>query len=176
MTLRNKLFASPVNRLVICAARPYPDDEAKGALRDLVREDVDWDAVLQTAREAKVLPLVSRNLCEAAGDLLPTDVAERLRRAFEDHVRRNLQLAAELVRLVRRLAEHGIEALPFKGPVLAQTLYDNLALRQFSDLDLGFVDAAVIATAEALGLTRIATTDRRHFEPVARAVGLLLVP
>ena len=48
--------------------------------------------------------------------------------------------------------------------------------RQFSDLDLGFVDAAVIATAEALGLTRIATTDRRHFEPVARALGLVLVP
>jgi hypothetical protein len=48
--------------------------------------------------------------------------------------------------------------------------------RQFSDLDLGFVDAAVIATAEALGLTRIATTDRRHFEPVARALGLVIVP
>ena len=48
--------------------------------------------------------------------------------------------------------------------------------RQFSDLDLGFVDAAVIATAEALGLTRIATTDRRHFAPVARALGLVLVP
>ena len=48
--------------------------------------------------------------------------------------------------------------------------------RQFSDLDLGFVDAAVIATAEALGLTRIATTDRRHFQPVAQALGLVLVP
>jgi predicted nucleic acid-binding protein len=48
--------------------------------------------------------------------------------------------------------------------------------RQFADLELGFVDAAVIATAEALGLTRIATTDRRHFEPVARALAQVLVP
>jgi predicted nucleic acid-binding protein len=48
--------------------------------------------------------------------------------------------------------------------------------RQFSDLDLGFVDAAVIATAEALGLTRIATTDRRHFEPLARALALQVLP
>ena len=48
--------------------------------------------------------------------------------------------------------------------------------RQFADVELGFVDAAVIATAEALGLTRIATTDRRHFDPVTRALGLALVP
>jgi hypothetical protein len=37
--------------------------------------------------------------------------------------------------------------------------------RRFDDLDLGFVDAAVIALAEMLGLSRVATTDRRHFAP-----------
>ncbi len=40
--------------------------------------------------------------------------------------------------------------------------------RQFDDLDLRFVDLAVAALAESLALPRIATTDRRHFEPVAR--------
>ena len=48
--------------------------------------------------------------------------------------------------------------------------------RRFADLDLGFVDAAVVAIAEALGLTRIATTDRRHFAPVAAALSLQLSP
>lgn len=48
--------------------------------------------------------------------------------------------------------------------------------RQFSDLDLGFVDAAIVALAEALGLSRVATTDRRHFEPLAAALSLELVP
>ena len=48
--------------------------------------------------------------------------------------------------------------------------------RRFADLDLGFVDAAVVAIAEALGLTRIATTDRRHFAPVAAALSLQLLP
>jgi predicted nucleic acid-binding protein len=48
--------------------------------------------------------------------------------------------------------------------------------RRFDDLDLGFVDAAIVALAETLGLTRIATTDRRHFEPVAAALSLELVP
>lgn len=48
--------------------------------------------------------------------------------------------------------------------------------RRYADLDLGFVDAAVIATSEALGLPRIATTDRRHFSVVAGEVRLELLP
>jgi predicted nucleic acid-binding protein len=48
--------------------------------------------------------------------------------------------------------------------------------RRFDDLDLGFVDAAIVALAEALGISRVATTDRRHFEPLAAAVSLHLLP
>lgn len=48
--------------------------------------------------------------------------------------------------------------------------------RQFADLDLGFVDAAVVAIAEATGVRRIATTDRRHFSPLAGSLSLELLP
>ncbi len=48
--------------------------------------------------------------------------------------------------------------------------------RRFADLDLGFVDASIAALAEALGLSRIATTDRRHFGPLAAALSLELLP
>lgn len=48
--------------------------------------------------------------------------------------------------------------------------------RQFEDLALGFVDAAVVALAETLGLSRVATTDRRHFAPFAAALSLELLP
>ena len=48
--------------------------------------------------------------------------------------------------------------------------------RRFADLDLGFVDAALVALAELHELTRLATTDRRDLEPVARAMELELVP
>ena len=48
--------------------------------------------------------------------------------------------------------------------------------RQFANLTLGFVDAAIVAIGEALDLRRIATTDRRDFEPLATALSLVLVP
>jgi predicted nucleic acid-binding protein len=47
---------------------------------------------------------------------------------------------------------------------------------QFADLELGFVDAAIVAIAEERRVTRIATTDRRHFDPLAAALGLELLP
>ena len=48
--------------------------------------------------------------------------------------------------------------------------------RRFADLDIGFVDAAVVAIAESTGISRIATADRRHFQPLATALSLQLLP
>lgn len=48
--------------------------------------------------------------------------------------------------------------------------------RRFADLRLGFVHAAIVTLAETLGLSRVATTDRRHFEPLAAAFSLKLLP
>jgi predicted nucleic acid-binding protein len=50
------------------------------------------------------------------------------------------------------------------GTLLEADLPRMAALvRQYADLPLGGTDAAVIATAERLGVTEIATVDRRHF-------------
>jgi len=36
----------------------------------------------------------------------------------------------------------------------------------YSDTPLGFVDASIVAMAERMGVTRILTTDRKHFSLV----------
>ena len=48
--------------------------------------------------------------------------------------------------------------------------------KQFADLSLGFVDAAIVILAETLDVPRVATTDRRHFTPLAARFSLELVP
>ncbi|PZA08192.1 MULTISPECIES: type II toxin-antitoxin system VapC family toxin [unclassified Meiothermus] len=48
--------------------------------------------------------------------------------------------------------------------------------QQYADLRLGFVDAAIIAIAEELGIGAIATTDRRHLGAVQAKIGLELLP
>ena len=52
------------------------------------------------------------------------------------NLRRGLWFASELLRITHHLAKKEIRAIPYKGPVLAQSAYGDLALRHFSDLDL----------------------------------------
>lgn len=59
------------------------------------------------------------------------------------------------------------------GHLYSRVLELNL---QYEDLGLGFVDAAILALAESLNLSRIATTDRKHFGAVKIGVALELVP
>jgi uncharacterized protein len=61
---------------------------------------------------------------------------------------------------------------------LPQSAYARVAdlNRRFEDLALGFVDAAIAVLAETIGLSRVATTDRRHFGPLAAALSLELLP
>ena len=48
---------------------------------------------------------------------------------------------------------------------------------QYRDLPLGTADASVIAAAERLGISEIATLDRRHFTIVRSKLGdLSLLP
>ncbi|HEY0872303.1 MAG TPA: PIN domain-containing protein [Vicinamibacterales bacterium] len=87
-------------------------------------------------------------------------------------------LGQRLGRRSRLTFYEGISAGYYLVVDLPTAAYPRIAElnRQFSDRDLGFVDAAVITVAEVLGLGRIATTDRRHFEPVAAALSLTLLP
>ena len=59
-----------------------------------------------------------------------------------------------------------------------QQAYKRIAAidEQFGDLGLGFVDASLVALAESLQVPRIATADRRHFDPLAGPFRLDLVP
>jgi uncharacterized protein len=48
--------------------------------------------------------------------------------------------------------------------------------RRYEEFGLGFVDAAVMASAEILGIGRVATTDRRDFGAVRLEISLDLLP
>lgn len=44
----------------------------------------------------------------------------------------------------------------------------------YSDQPIGFVDASVVATCEALGENKVATLDRRHFGVIKTSTGSVL--
>jgi hypothetical protein len=73
-------------------------------------------------------------------------------------VRSALLFTGELLRLLDLFDGHGIAALPFKGPVLADILYGDIAAREYCDLDI-LVPKQDIPKAIAALLAARYTTD-----------------
>ena len=105
-------------------------------MRRLLRTDLDWEYLLQTAGRHGVMPLLSRSLRTLSSDDVPQAIWGSLRHQFQINAARNLSLSDELLKLLKRLEAQAIPALPYKGPLLTVSLYGNLALRDFADLDL----------------------------------------
>jgi putative nucleotidyltransferase-like protein len=95
---------------------------------------VDWGKFLRLAEHHGVLPLAARNLIDHARGL-PLEIERSLRSAYEANLRRSLWFTAELARIMQHIEHSHLRAVPYKGPVLAQLLYDDVGLRSFSDLD-----------------------------------------
>jgi len=95
---------------------------------------VNWSEFLRLAEHHGVLPLVACNLIDHARSL-PPEFEGSLRSAYEANLRRSLWFTAELARIMQQFERRQLRAVPYKGPALAQSLYGNLGLRSFSDLD-----------------------------------------
>jgi hypothetical protein len=96
---------------------------------------VDWQEFMRLAEHHGIIPLAARNLMEHARGL-PEGIDATLRSSYELNLKRGLWFAAELGRIVRNFDLQGLPVMPFKGPVLAQSVYGDPGLRSFSDLDL----------------------------------------
>ncbi|MBI3710082.1 MAG: nucleotidyltransferase family protein, partial [Proteobacteria bacterium] len=146
--------ARPEHALILAAAAPATDAAGRARLALLLQGPIDWTHVVETTDRHAVTALVLRRLADAATQLLPPELVE----ASEVYIARqrdtNQRLVAELVRIVRALSQQGIAVMPFKGPVLAELAYGDVALRQFRDLDFLVHEADVdraLAVVEALG-------------------------
>src|ERR1700720_1675071 len=96
---------------------------------------VDWQEFIRLVEHHGITPLAARNLI-VHGHGLPKDIAATLRSSYDLNLKRGLWFAAELARIVRNFDLQEVPVMPFKGPVLAQSVYGDPGLRSFSDLDL----------------------------------------
>jgi hypothetical protein len=122
--------------LLRVAANRQPSEGAQALIRKLVSAETDWNYLSTAAEAHRLIPLLYRNLTDICENAVPEHIISRLRQAYVMNAGHNLRLTAELLRLIDLLERQGIEVVPFKGPVLAELLFQNIALRQFGDLDI----------------------------------------
>ncbi len=123
-------------QIVVQSVRTVVVEADAARLKALAGEGPDWKKVLDLAVYHRVLPLVCHALAEHTSDALPPDLLDFCRRRRFAVASQNVALVRELERLLVALSEQNIPALTFKGPLLASSVYDNIALRVSGDIDL----------------------------------------
>ena len=95
----------------------------------------DWQKLLRLADHHGVSSLLLHKL-SGLGVNVPANVLAELARKYEINVRKSLFLARELFRILDCAQKLGIELIPYKGLVLSETYYGDMAARHSGDLDL----------------------------------------
>ena len=121
-------------RLLIACARHAAGLASATEVLDVATMVDDWADVERRASAHGLVPWLARALSQ--GDLAPSDEHASIIAAASASAGRTLAQVRRLNELVGALADVGVTALPYKGPVLSLQLYGDLALRQSVDLDL----------------------------------------
>jgi hypothetical protein len=124
----------PEHLLLLHVARTEMDVRRRTEMRSLANR-VHWSRLLAAAARHRLLPFLALHLRELE-DRMPEDVAGSLDAYRIDNARRVLRAITELRGVLNRFQDDGIDAVPYKGPVLGAQLYGSAALRRVGDLDI----------------------------------------
>ncbi|HDN64899.1 MAG TPA: hypothetical protein ENF23_01160, partial [Methanosarcinales archaeon] len=128
-------FLSKEELVLLHGART--DDADLHGIRDALGSEPDWEYLTRNALYHGVAPLLYRNL-EGIDDvsLVPERVTAVLRERYYITLARNMIHYDELGTALRVFADAGIDVIVLKGGALAETVYRDIGLRPFSDVDI----------------------------------------
>ncbi len=110
------------------------DSATASNLRALANCIGNWDDLIDLALQHRVLPMLFSRLAEMA-PAVPIGALNRIQEENDRIVVRNLTNAAEVIAILQTFDRQGIQAIPFKGVVLAAAAYGDLLSRPGGDLD-----------------------------------------
>lgn len=94
----------------------------------------DWNLVHEIAQQERIDPLLY-SITRGRG-LLPSWYEKELRKIYIRYGFHNARLLQQLQYVIRNFKESGISIIILKGAALAETVYNNIALRPMVDLDV----------------------------------------
>lgn len=141
---------SPEAQILLACARLDLTDADRDGLAQALAPGRDWGWLTDLAERHGLRPLLYRHLDAEAAERVPRQTLVDLWTHYERRALTNRLMAEELLRVLGALEQAGIPALPYKGPVLAASLYGDVALREFGDLDILLRPHQVLAAKAVL--------------------------
>lgn len=129
------LSRAPEFQLLCACCADISHEERQQRIDELLRQPIDWQHLADAAEHHGVIPRLYEEL-RSTGKIVPSEALKTIAALYQSNLQRALWLTRELGRVLAHLDRLGIPALPYKGPVLAESVYGDVAARQFSDLDV----------------------------------------
>src|SRR4051794_25568034 len=124
----------PEARLLFLLARLEIDHDTGTRIERLLAQKIDWQLFKRLVERHRLVPLVARHLRDLYDGIAPVEITEYWLAISRSIALRNVILANELVRILELCRSRGIQAIPYKGPMLADWIYGDLCLRTICDL------------------------------------------
>lgn len=113
-------------------------DPSRDRLEKLLHRPINWNEVEKLAIWHRLPPLLYQNLKSSRADSgpEPSSLMGRLESVYMGTLVRNLYLRSELVRIADAFQSGSVPLIVLKGLALAETIYEDVALRPIADIDL----------------------------------------
>jgi len=123
-----------LNKLIILCSRLNPNPKDISEIESLLDADLNWDKLIKKAAIEGVSPLLYRNL-KQYHDKVPEEAMQNLRSMYLRNKAHNIYLYTKLKPFLKEINDLHLKACLSKGARLAITLYKDIGLRYFSDID-----------------------------------------
>ncbi|KGE19334.1 nucleotidyltransferase family protein [Paenibacillus wynnii] len=121
--------------LIAFLAEDHNPNDLPESQPELFRE-TDWEIFIELARHHRVYPYLYGRLKPMNEIWVPTWVVRTMHDLYTKNTFQMLHLSGEMEQVGKLFAEHDIDCLFLKGPVIAKDLYGDISLRTSCDLDL----------------------------------------
>lgn len=120
--------------VILCKIKPSPED--LDFLSSSLKKSINWEYIYHFSQNNSISSLVYSNILKYAEENVSDDVLQYFREFSIKNTKKNLFLVTVLGKLVHDLNDLGILAVPYKGPALSYLIYNDITIREFTDLDI----------------------------------------
>lgn len=106
------------------------------SIKQILKNDIDWDYFIKLYEHHQISSLVYWNIKTHFGNLIPESYLSQLESNYKNTAVRNMFLTDELLSILKEYNLNEIKAIPIKGPLIAEQIYENLTVREFIDIDI----------------------------------------
>jgi len=125
------------DKLILSSIKIHPNPTELEQLNELIPLIHDWDYLINTIIDRGIAPLFYTKLSLLPNSsVIPEAVKTKLQQVYYKTVSRSALLYEHFRKIAEAFVAQNIPLIGLKGIYLSEWLYQDIGLRQFSDIDL----------------------------------------